>query len=311
MIKLAVCLACGCLGYAAEIKVGIIGLDTSHSPAFTRILNDPSHPGHVPGAKVIAAYKGGSPDIPASRDRIEKFTAEMRDELGIEIVPDIPTLCTKVDAVLLESVDGRTHLNQVRPVFEAGLPVFIDKPLAATLEDAREIARLGKQYGVPWWSASNLRYHPAVLDVKVEALKGAITWGPGTIEPTHHLDLSWYGIHPVELLYTLMGPGCQSVSRTYTEGADISVGLWKNGRIGGVHSIREGKKGYGTVVYGEREIKITDRAGAAYPQMLREVVKFFQTGVPPVPNEETLEIFSFMDAALRSKQKGGAPMKLR
>ena len=88
-----------------------------------------------------------------------------------------------------------------------------------------------------------MRYHPAVLDVKVEALKGAITWGPGTIEPTHHLDLSWYGIHPVELLYTLMGPGCQSVSRTYTEGADISVGLWKNGRIGAVHSIREGKRG--------------------------------------------------------------------
>ena len=311
MIKLAACFAFAFLGYAGEIKVGMIGLDTSHSPAFTRVLNDPSHPEHVPGAKVVAAYKGGSPDVPASRDRIEKFTAEMRDELGIEIVPDIATLCSKVDAVLLESVDGRTHLSQVRPVFEAGLPVFIDKPLAATLEDAREIARLGKQYGVPWWSASNLRYHPAVLDVKVEALQGAIAWGPGTIEPTHHLDLSWYGIHAVELLYTLMGPGCRSVSRTFTDAADVTVGHWKDGRIGVVRAIRDGKKGYGAVTFGEREIKITDRAGGAYPQMLREVVKFFQTGVPPVPNEETLEIFSFMDAALRSKQKGGAPMKLR
>ena len=296
---------------AAEIKVGIIGLDTSHAPAFTRILNNPSDPDHVPGAKVVAAYPGGSPDIASSRDRLGRFTNQLRDEFGVEIVADIPTLCSKVDAVLLESVDGRKHLEQVKLVFEAGLPVFIDKPLAASLEDAREIARLGKQHGVPWWSASSVRYDSAAQKVKLPAPHGVITWGPAPIEPTHHLDLSWYGIHPIELLFSLMGTGCQSVTRIYTAGADVIVGTWKGGRLGTVRTIRDGKRGYGTVVYGDEEIKIAGLAGAAYPALMRAVVKFFQTRVPPVPNDETLEIFAFMDAALRSKEDGGAPTKLR
>ena len=296
---------------AADIKVGIIGLDTSHSPAFTRILNDKSDPDHVPGAKVVAAFPGGSPDIASSRDRLGEYTARLRDEFGVEIVDDIPTLCSKVDAVLLESIDGRKHLEQVKPVFEAGLPVFIDKPLAASLEDAYEIARLGKKHGVPWWSASNVRYHAAADKVRLPTPRGVITWGPAPFEPTHHLDLSWYGIHPVELLFSLMGTGCQSVTRIYTEGAGVIVGTWKGGRLGTVRTIRDGKRGYGAIVYGDKEIKVADNGGAAYPALMREVVKFFRTRVPPVPNEETLEIFAFMDAALRSKENGGAPTKLR
>ena len=296
---------------AADIKVGIIGLDTSHSPAFTRILNNASDPDHVPGARVVAAYPGGSPDIASSRDRLGEYTNQLRDEFGVEIVDDIPTLCSKVDVVLLESIDGRKHLEQVRPVFEAGLPVFIDKPLAASLEDAREIARLAKKHGVPWWSASNVRYHAAAEKVKLPVPKGVITWGPAPFEPTHHLDLSWYGIHPVELLFSLMGTGCRSVTRTYTDGADVIVGIWKGDRLGTVRTIRDGKRGYGAVVYGDKEIKITGQVGAAYPALMREVVKFFQTRIPPVANDETLEIFAFMDAALRSKENGGALTKLR
>jgi len=123
------------------IRVGLIGLDTSHVIAFTKVLNDPSSPDHVPGMRVVAAFKGGSPDVESSRTRIEGFTAELRDKWKVEIVADIPTLCRKVDAVLLESVDGRPHLEQVKPVLAAKKPVFIDKPLASTLEDARESLR--------------------------------------------------------------------------------------------------------------------------------------------------------------------------
>ena len=295
----------------ADIKVGIIGTDTSHVPAFTRLLNDPSGPDHVPGAKVVAAYPGGSPDIESSRTRVKKYAAQLRDEWGVEIVDDIPTLCSKVDAVLLESVDGRTHLAQVKAVFEAGKPVFIDKPLAASLEDVREIARLGKKHGVPWFSTSSLRYADAVADVKVEGLRGAITWGPASVHPTHHLDLSWYAVHPIELLYTIMGPGCVSVHRTYTKDADMIVGLWQDGRIGTVRGIRAGKRGYGAITYGEEEIKTSSRAGGAYARLLERVVAFFKTGEPPVPNDVTLEIFAFMDAALRSKDRGGDAVKLR
>lgn len=296
---------------AEPIKVGIIGTDTSHVPAFTRILNDPSRPDHVPGARIVAAYKGGSPDVESSRTRVDKYAAQLEQDWGVEIVPDIPTLCSKVDAVLLESVDGRRHLEQVKPVFEAGKPVFIDKPLAASLEDVREIARLGKMHDVPWFSTSSLRYTDAVAETRVQGLKGAITWGPASIHPTHHLDLSWYAIHPIELLYTIMGPGCVSVHRTFTEEADVIVGLWKDGRIGTVRGIRSGKSGYGAIAYGEDEIKQSTKAGGAYGRMLVRVVEFFRTGEPPVPNDVTIEIFAFMDAALRSKDRGGAVVKLR
>lgn len=296
---------------SAQIKVGIIGCDTSHCPAFTRILNDPSNPNHVPGAKVVAVYPGGSPDLPSSANRVDGYTAELRDKWGAEVVDSIPALCAKVDAVLLESVDGRVHLEQVKPVFEAGKRVFIDKPLAATLADAREIARLGKQHGVPWWTSSSLRYADAVQEVQVKGLTGAITWGPGPIEATHELDLSWYAIHPIELLYTLMGTGCERVRRTYSDGADVIVGEWKDGRLGTVRTIREGKSGYGAVAFGEDEIKVSTNAGGAYAPMLQRVVQFFRDGKPPVPNEETLEIFAFMEAALRSKQQGGAAVELK
>lgn len=309
-LSIAALLSAG-LASAADLKIGIIGLDTSHVTAFTKVLNDPNNPDHVPGAKVVAAYRGGSPDIDSSRDRIDGFTKELQEKYAVEIVPDIATLCSKVDAVLLESVDGRKHLEQVKPVFEAGKRVFIDKPLASTLADAREIARLGKQHNVPWFSTSSLRYADAVADVKVEGLTGAITWGPAPTHPTHELDLSWYGIHPVELLFTIMGPGVDSVTRHYTGGADVIVGRWKDGRLGVVRTIREGKSSYGATAFGEKKVLTSDRAGAAYARMLKDVVEFFNTGVPPVPNEETLELFSFMDAALRSKNNGGASTRLR
>jgi hypothetical protein len=297
---------CAGLVSAADLRIGIIGLDTSHVTAFTKVLNDPSNPDHVPGAKVVAAYRGGSPDIDSSRNRIDGYTKELQEKYGVEIVPDIATLCSKVDAVLLESVDGRKHLEQVKPVFEAGKRVFIDKPLASTLADAREIARLGKQHNVPWFSTSSLRYADAVADVKVEGLTGAITWGPAPTHPTHELDLSWYGIHPIELLFTIMGPGVDSVTRHYADGADVIVGRWKDGRLGVVRTIRDGKSSYGATAFGQKQVLTSDRAGAAYARMLKDVVEFFNTGVPPVPNEETLELFSFMDAALRSKNNGGA-----
>lgn len=296
---------------AQTIRVGIIGTDTSHAPAFTRILNDSSDPQHIPGAKVVAAFKGGSPDIESSRERIDRFTAELRDKWGVEIVDDIATLCSKVDVVLLESVDGRKHLPQVRTVFEAGKPVFIDKPLAASYADAKEIARLAKQHGVPWWSSSSLRYSPAVADVQVDNVRGAITWGPAPLEATHELDLSWYGIHAVELLYSVMGTGCVRVQRTFTEGADVIVGTWSDGRLGTVRTIRDGQRKYGVLAIGEKETKVSERGSGSYAALLKHVVPFFKDGKPPVPNDETMEIFAFMDAALRSKNAGGMAVALR
>jgi hypothetical protein len=296
------------------IRVGIIGLDTSHAVEFTRILNDSASADHVPGARVIAAYKGGSPDIEASANRIEGFTTQLKEKWGLEIVPDIPTLCSKVDAILLLSVDGRKHLEQVKPVFAARKRVFIDKPLAASLSEARAIARLGAESGVPWFSCSSLRYQPAIQSLKQDPALGAIlgcdAYSPSPTEP-HHPDLFWYGIHGVEILFALMGPGCESVVRIHTPGTDVVAGTWKGGRIGTFRGIREGKEDYGAVAFGQEGIKTSEPiTGPPYAGMLREVVKFFQTGVPPLSVDEMLEIMAFMQAADLSRERGGKTVPL-
>jgi hypothetical protein len=298
---------------AADIRVGIIGTDTSHVPAFAKLLNgDPAAPDHIAGARVVAAYKGGSKDIPESINRIDQFAGEVRTKYGVEIVPDIATLLTKVDAVLLTSVDGRVHLEQAKPVIAARKPLFIDKPLAASLEDAREIARLAKAAGTPWFSSSSLRFGAIGAAMKLPNLTGAITWGPGPFEPHHTMDLAWYAIHPVELLYTIMGPGRESVTRISGADSDTIVGRWKDGRLGTVNAVRP-YSDYGAIAFRGREsVESHPKAAQAtdYRPLVLEIVKFFETGKPPVPNEETLEIFAFMDAAQRSKAQSGAPVRL-
>ena len=281
-------------------------------PAFTQMLNSAADAkDHVPGAHVVAAYKGGSKDIESSISRVDQYAEEIRTKWGVEIVPDIATLLAKVDAVLLTSVDGRVHLEQARPVIAAHKPLFIDKPLASTLEDAREIARLAKQAGVPWFSSSSLRFSEIGATMKFADATGAMTFGPGPFEPHHYLDLSWYAIHPVELLYALLGAGCESVTRISGENADVIVGRWKDGRLGTVRTIRPYSE-YGAVVYRQKEIvEAKPQAAGSYRPLLLEIVKFFETGKPPVSNEETLEIFAFMDAAQRSKEQGGKPVTLR
>ena len=306
---------------AGTTRIGLVGLDTSHVVAFTQLLNDPSRPDHVPGARVVAAFKGGSPDVEASANRIEKFTAELRDKWKIELVDSIDELIRRVDAVMIESVDGRVHLAQAKPVLAARKPLFIDKPFTASVRDALEIARLSRESGTPVFSSSSLRYNDDVLALKRDPgaaeVLGAMTWGPATLEP-HHPDLFWYGIHAVETLYTLMGAGCERVTRTHTPGADVIVGQWKDGRIGIVRGIRDGASSYGQVLFGRKAVltgPTPESSGmgvkrSSYYGLVSTVVEFFKTGKPPVPLDETIEIMAFMEAADASKARNGAPVEL-
>jgi predicted dehydrogenase len=297
----------------ADLRVGIIGLDTSHVIAFTKSLNDSTSPDFVPGGHVVAAFKGGSPDLEASAGRIDKFTAELQDEYKVKLVDSIPALCEMVDVVLLESVDGRPHLEQARQVFRSRKPVFIDKPLAASLADAKEIARLARESGTPWFSSSSLRFAPGyqrlISDMSAGAILGAETYGPASLEPTNP-GLFWYGIHAVESLYTIMGTGCVSVTMTSNEDFDLAVGTWRDGRLGVVKGLRKGKEDYGALVFGEKNILHVPAGEVSYVPLIRQIMEFFKTGKSPVPPEETLEIMAFMDAAERSRRQGGVPVKL-
>lgn len=298
---------------AADLRLGIIGTDTSHVIAFTKVLNDPKNPDHVAGARVVAAFKGGSADLKESASRVEGYAKELKEQWGVEIVADIASLAGKVDAILLESVDGRKHLEQAREAIKLGKPMFIDKPLASTLADAREIAKLARQAGVKWFSTSSLRYADYAKELRGNGAEvtGAISWGPGPLEEHHQLDLSWYAVHPIEVLFTIMGTGCEEVTRRVGATMDEVTCRWKDGRIGSVRALRP-YGDFGAVAFTAKEVRQSPaKAKYSYVPMLREIVKFFQTGVVPVPNDETLEMFAFMDAAQRSKDAGGAPMKLR
>jgi Oxidoreductase family, NAD-binding Rossmann fold len=297
--------------YAADLKLGLVGTDTSHVLEFASLFNDAASPDHVPGARIVAAFRGGSPDLPSSRDRIDRFTRTLQEKYGVEIVATIAELCERVDGVLLTSVDGRVHLAQVREIVAARKRVFIDKPLASTLEDAREVARVTKEAGVGWFSTSTLRYGVAAL--KTPDLAGVTVWGPGPLEEHHQLDLSWYAIHEAEMLYTLLGTGCEVVTRVAAPDADEVTCRWKDGRIGSMRALRP-YSDYGAVVFrknpdGQTSHMIVPEAGRV--PLARDLVQFFTTGALPVANEETLELIAFLDAAQRSKDAGGQPMRLR
>jgi predicted dehydrogenase len=299
---------------AKPLKVGIIGLDTSHVVVFTQALNKPNAktPADLAGIRVVAAYPGGSADVESSRTRVDGFTKTVKEKYDVEIVGSIDELLKKVDVVLLESVDGRPHLEQVRPVFKAKKPVFIDKPVAGSLADAIEIYELAKESRVPCFSSSGLRFQPGIRAIRTKPELGDVlgcdAYSPCSLEE-HHPDLYWYGVHGVEALYTIMGPGCVTVTRAHTPGADVVTGTWKDGRIGTFRGTRAGKHDYGATVFGSKAI-LPSGGFVSYEPLLVEVCKFFRTGKPPVSAEETVEIMAFMEAADESKRRGGAPVKL-
>jgi predicted dehydrogenase len=296
------------------LKVGIIGLDTSHVTSFTTALNKgpkkPEDAAKLAGAKMTHAYPKGSPDIESSTKRVPEYTAKVQ-EMGVEIVDSIDDLVSKVDAVLLETNDGRPHLEQVRPVLKAKKPVFIDKPIAASLADAIRILDEAKAAGVPIFSSSSLRFGKGTQDVRngsIGKVKSAETMSPVSLEPTHP-DLFWYGIHGVESLFTVMGTGCQSVKRSSGPNGEIEVvGTWEGGRTG---TFRESKeKKYGGKAVGEKgEAEIGKYDG--YDPLLLAAIDMFRSGKAPVSAEETLEIYAFMEAADESKRRNGAEVTLK
>lgn len=319
----AVCLIlCCCVTQvtAAEetkpLKIGIIGLDTSHSSNFTKILNsaEPKYP-EFKACRVVAAYPQGSRDIKESVESVPQITEQVTAQ-GVKIVPSIEALLDEVDVVLLESNDGRVHLEQALPVLKAGKPLFVDKPVAGDLTDVIAIYEAAKQYKTPVFSSSSLRYTDGAKKINsgvVGEIIGCDAFSPCPMESTHP-DFYWYGIHGVETLYTIMGPGCETVVRVNTPNTDLAVGTWKDGRIGTFRGRRKENNGYqggyGGTVYGSKGIAPIG-SFSGYEPLLVEVVKFFQTGKAPVSPAETMEIYTFMSAADQSKTNGGQPVALK
>ena len=294
--------------HAQVMKIGIIGLDTSHSTAFTRLINT-NEIGNGE-FRVVAAYPHGSRTIESAYSRIPKYTEEVKG-YGVKIVSSIAELLDMVDCVFLETNDGHLHLEQAAEVFRSGKKIYIDKPIGATLAQSIAIFELAERYGITTFSSSAVRFSALNKEIrggKYGEILGADTYSPHHPEPSHP-DFGYYGLHGVEELYTVMGMGCKEVSRVHTESGDVVSGVWKDGRIGTFRAIYSGTGGYGGRVLTKDGFKPTG-GYTGYQPLLDEILKFFRTGICPVDKEETLEIFTFMEVSNLSLQKGGKTVSL-
>jgi len=313
---LAVVVGVGSVAAAAEgpapIKVGIIGLD-AHGVPWTKIINGPNPAAPISDMRVVAAYPAFSPDIPFSNDNIQKNIETVRG-LGVEITGTIEELVAKVDAVIVASIDGRPHPQQCKPVFGTGKPLYVDKPVAASLAEVVALFREAERTGTPCFSNSSLRYSPGIAgmrsDPKVGRVLGCDAWSNNKSILPEHPDLFYYGVHGCEILFTIMGPGCRTVSRVHGQTADIAVGVWEDGRVGTFRGILEGRAGFGANVFGDKGVAPAGKF-EGYEPLVVEIAKFFKTRKPPITVQEILEIYAFMEAADESKRQGGRPISIQ
>ncbi len=292
---------------AESMKLGMVGLDTSHCPRFAELLNDDDNRNRVSGGKITVAYPGGSRLFSKSVERVEGFTKQMREEFGVQIARSIEEAAEGVDGVFLESVDGRQHLEQFEKLAPFGKPVFIDKPLATSAEDAKKIMELSEKYNSPVFSCSAIRYAAGISELGAGSrTAGCTAFGPAAILPDYP-GYFWYGVHSAEVLFSKMGTGCREIAVTVGSEADVITGKWDDGRIGNVYGYRmEGVSKFGCVVFGDRGVEMGTAKGDPpyYALMLPDIIKFFRTGKSPVPAGQMLEITAFLDAAGKSRESG-------
>lgn len=294
----------------SDLKIGMIGLDTSHCIAFAKLLNDANNEFHVPGGKIVVAYPGGSPDFELSASRVEGYTKDLRDNFGLEIVDSPEAVAEASDAILLESVDGRVHLEQFRKIAPYGKPVFVDKPFAVSSDDANKIVELAKQHEVPLLSASALRYaeglSAAINDEELGEIIGADMYGPMAIVDTQP-GFFWYGIHSVEMVFATMGKGCKQVRTISTEDHDVIVGEWEDGRTATVRGNRKGNNKFGGTIHREKGSAFVDvyaNPKPYYASLLERVMQLFLEKKEDIDLDETLEIIRFIEAANESRETG-------
>ncbi len=298
-----------------SLRLGLIGLDTSHVEGFAMLLNDPRHPEHIPGARIVAGYPGGSADFPLSADRVGGYTQMLRERFGVTMVDHPSQLAGLVDAILLTSVDGRIHRDQFSTIAQLRLPVYIDKPFTTTTADAQAIVAMARHYQTPVFTCSSLRYAGALREALADDVAGRIIGadfhGPLPLEPTQP-GFFWYGIHTVEMLYATLGPGCRRLRVTSTAGHDTVAAIWRDGRIGGIRGLRGGKHAFGGMIYREKGNQPVDVNGGVRADigLTIAILLFCREGVPPVAVDESLEIVRFIEAANESRAQSGREVML-
>jgi virulence factor len=294
------------------IRLGVLDFDTSHVVEFTTRLNHKHRDKDqwVDGAEVVLGCPGESKIMP---ERIPGYVKEM-EKLGVPLVQKPEDMIGKVDGILIESQEGGAHWPRAKPFLEAGVPCYVDKPFACSTADAKAMVELAAKKNLPIFSASSLRYAPELTeflaDEKHGKTVGALAYGPAPLfeaDPKLNPGLYHYGIHAVEILYTLTGPGCERVTCVHEKGVDVATGRWKDGRVATVRGIRAGKSEYGCVAFTEQGVKpLTLGTKYTYRELVKQIVKMFAEKKAPLDPAVTVEIVAFIEAANRSGANHGA-----
>jgi len=289
-------------------KLGILDFDTSHVVQFAKRLNHKgiSEDQWVDGATVVIGCPGESEMAP---ERIPGYRKEL-EALGIPMVDKPEAMIGSIDGMLIESQQGGVHLQRARPFLEAGIPCFIDKPFACGLADARQLVELAERHNVPIFSSSSLRYAPELqqylADPKQGKVSGACVYGPAPLDDRNP-GLYHFGIHAVEVLYTIMGPGCERVTCLHEQDTDLVSAKWKDGRLASIRGFRSGKAAYGCIAFAEQGIQaISIETTYTSRELLKRIVQMFATQKAPLDIHVTLEIIAFIEAALKSGKNHGA-----
>lgn len=296
-----------------EMKLGIVGLDSSHVSAFTHLLNDPQDPFHLEGARIAWAYPGvPSMDFDFSYNRLDGYTRELRNQFGVEMLDSEEAVAEMADAIFLEQVDSRKRVEQFSKIVTFGKPIFVDKAFALNTADAAQMIGLAQRYKTPLMSCSALRYcqgmNVAMADDSSGSILGADFFGPMPIQPTQN-QFFWYGVHTADMLLRAMGRGCESVRVTHTEHHDQMTALWKDGRIGTIRGVRGGANCFGGVIHREKGSQYLNSENDEIPyyaSLLAVILSMFQTGIQPDSNEGLLEVMRFLEAANQSLKDGRA-----
>lgn len=298
------------------LKIGLVGLDSSHCVEYARLLHDAAHPQHVSGARIVAAYAGGSPDWPLSITRVAGFQEQMKNEFGVPTYDSIEEVTPQADAIMILSVDGRVHLDQFEIVARSGKPVYIDKPLSVTIAGAAQILAIAESTGTRIFSSSVWRYSRGLNEAMAEldgSCRHAHLHGQWPIEDGLH-GWFYYGIHQVEMLYAAMGTGCLRVACTRDGDVEIITGFWPDGRIGTIATNHSESRPFGGWLLGEKSsalVEVKDTKYDRYHAFLNSALEFFRGAEALVSTTETLETIAFMEAASQSAVRSGIPLEIK
>lgn len=294
----------------SPFRIGLLGLDTSHAPAFTGLLNDPDNAHHVAGAKVVAAWPGGTAGWDKSESRVGGFTQQLRDDYGIAILESPAAVADKSDVLFITAVDGRIHRQLFEQVAAYGKPIFIDKPFATSVADAQFMIQTAKQNNILLMSSSALRFARPLPSILADNTKGAIqgidAFGPMELDAVLP-GLFWYGCHTVEMIVAAMGVGCESISAVVTDAVDVLTMRWSGGRLATLRGLRGSHSQFGATIHRENGVDVVDIAGDIpyYVGLLEAIVGSIQQNKPCVAHNQMLEVVRIMEYGNAARQAGG------